>query len=118
MRIRIDENLPASLAQILAEMGHDIETVAKEGLSGLPDSVVWKTAQDERRFLITQDLDFSSTALGRGNHAGLLLVRLRDPGRTALLAKVSEIFETEAVEEWAGCVVVTTDRKTRVRRAT
>ena len=73
-----------------------------------------KTAQ---RFFITQDLDFSDMRrYAPGTHAGLLLVRLARPGRNALLERVSQVFETEKVEDWTGCLVVVTDRKVRVRR--
>lgn len=59
MRIKLDENLPAVLAEALAELGHDADTVQDEDLSGRPDDEVWKATQRASRFLITQDLDFS-----------------------------------------------------------
>ncbi len=41
--------------------------------------------QTEERFLITQDLDFSDMRrYGPGTHAGLLLVRIGQPGRQVL----------------------------------
>ena len=117
MQIKLDENLPSRLADALATFGHHIDTVPEEGLAGRPDSDVWAAAQAAGRFLITQDLDFSDVRRFRpGSHPGILLVRLRNPGRTALFAKVVSIFENEAVETWAGCFVVATDRKLRIRR--
>jgi predicted nuclease of predicted toxin-antitoxin system len=78
---------------------------------------VWRAAQNEERFLITQDLDFSDARrYAPGAHHGLLLVRLRDPGRKALLHHIRGLFENERVEDWAGCLVVATDRKLRIRR--
>ncbi|HZP01063.1 MAG TPA: DUF5615 family PIN-like protein [Terriglobia bacterium] len=59
MKIKLDENLPADLAPSLAAMGHDIETVLNEGIAGRSDLTVWETTQREKRFLITQDMDFS-----------------------------------------------------------
>jgi predicted nuclease of predicted toxin-antitoxin system len=89
MRIKLDENLPASLAADLRESGHDVETVPGEGLKGRPDTDVWAAAQGEGRFLVTQDLDFSDIRrYSPGTHAGLLLVRLAKPGRSALRAAV------------------------------
>jgi len=49
-----------------------------------------------------------------GTHRGLLLVRLRDPGREALVKRLKAIFESENVENWRGCFVVATDTKIRV----
>jgi hypothetical protein len=37
-----------------------------------------------------------------GTHAGLLLVRLTRPGRNALYERVSNVFHTENVKDWAG----------------
>lgn len=117
MQIKLDENLPARLVAALALFGHDVDTVPAEGLSGRPDEDVWDAAQAAGRFLITQDLDFSDMRRFQpGTHHGILLVRLRNPGRNALFVKVKSLFENEAVESWAGCFVVATERKLRVRR--
>jgi predicted nuclease of predicted toxin-antitoxin system len=77
---------------------------------------VWKAAQTAGRFLITQDLDFSDMRRFQpGTHPGILLVRLRNPGRNALFLKVKSLFENEVVETWTGCFVVATERKLRIR---
>jgi predicted nuclease of predicted toxin-antitoxin system len=59
MRLKLDENLPESLLSGLSELNHDVDNVRQEGLTGQNDSNVWRAAQHENRFLITQDLDFS-----------------------------------------------------------
>lgn len=85
MKIKPDVNIPASLAVPFTELGHNVDTVPQEGLAGDDDRTVWATAQREERFLITQDLDFSDIRRFRpGDHHGILLVRLRNPGRLAL----------------------------------
>ena len=73
MRIKLDENLPAGLADKLATLGHDVDTVADENLSGRPDPDVWQAAQQEQRFFITQDLDFSDPIFV-GSNPGLISV--------------------------------------------
>jgi len=116
MRIKLDENIPFKLVDILNQMGYEADSVPQEGLSGQNDELIWKTAQEANRFLITQDLDFSDIRqFAPGTHYGLLLVRLRDPGRYALVEKIQMIFQTEQVESWQGCFVVATDHKIRVR---
>ena len=80
------------------------------------DPAVWKAAQTTDRFLITQDLDFSDIRrYAPGTHHGLLLVRLRVPGRRALTERVRALFTQERVEDWKGCLVVATDVKLRIR---
>jgi hypothetical protein len=34
MKIKLDENIPARLANILSQFGHEIDTVPQEGLIG------------------------------------------------------------------------------------
>lgn len=117
MRIKLDENLPATLAEELRKLGYDTHTVHDEGLAGSIDPDIWAAAQSEGRFLITQDLDFSdSRQFVPGTHAGILLVRLRSPGRVALTQTVTRLFATEDVVGWDGCFVVATERKLRVHK--
>jgi predicted nuclease of predicted toxin-antitoxin system len=94
MKIKLDENLPTRLGALLESLGHLVDTVADEGLTGRPDADVWIAAQKEGRFLITQDLDFSDTRQFQpGTHSGLLLVRLREPGANALLQHVASSLD-------------------------
>ncbi len=117
MRIKLDENLPASLAIDLRESGHDVETVPEEGLQGRPDTDVWAAAQEEGRFLLTQDLDFSDIRrYTPGTHAGLLLVRLAKPGTSALREAVLQAFFARGTDDWTGCFAVATETKVRVVR--
>ena len=117
MKIKLDENLPYRLVQFLTDLGHDIDTVPDEHLAGQDDERVWSAVQTAGRFLVTQDLDFSDARrYAPGTHHGLLLVRLPQPGRSALVERIGGLFRTEAVESWAGCVVSATSRKVRVRR--
>lgn len=117
MRIKLDGNLPDRLVAVLTTLVHDVDTVHGEQLTGRADPDIWSAAQSERRFLITQDLEFSDIRrYTPGTHAGLLLVRLPRPGRSALLDRVTALFRTEQIENWAGCLVVATDQKVRIRR--
>ena len=118
MRFKLDENLPERLVGALAALDHDVDTVAGERLTGRNDYVVCETAQESGRFLITRDLDFSDVRrFTPGSHHGLLLVRSRFPGRTALFQRIQSLFATEEVSAWSRCLVVATDRKLRIRRA-
>ena len=117
MKIKFDENLPEIVAELLENLGHEVHTVFIEGLNGRNDRVIWHAAQTESRFLITQDLDFSNIhQFSPGTHAGILLVRLHAPSRQNLIAAIENIFRSENVEQWSGCFVIATERKTRVIR--
>lgn len=117
MKVKLDENLPESLLHALSALDHDVDDVRLEGIAGQSDPNVWQAAQDSGRFLITQDLDFSDLRrFAPGSHHGLMLVRLRAPGRLALAARLGEIFRTEDPDSWARCFVLLTDHKLRVHR--
>ena len=117
MKVKLDENLPARLARILAQLGHETDTVPQEGLAGRRDDEIWAAAQAAESFLITQDLDFADLRrFAPGTHHGLLLLRLRAPGREALFRRIQALFQTEPVETWKRAFVVVMDHKVRVRR--
>ena len=81
MKVKLDENIPVSLAEALASLGHDVQTVIGQGLTGRADAEIWRQCQLEDRLLMTQDLDFSDARKFQpGSHAGIVLVRLQNPG--------------------------------------
>ena len=86
MRIKLDENLPERLVPFLGALGHDVDTVVAEHIAGQDDPVVWAAAQAERRFLITQDLDFSD-------------VRRFEPG--TIMGSCSSDFQTLAAMHYS-----------------
>ena len=117
MRIKLDENIPASVAARLAALGFDTDTVLAEGLRGKPDVDVWRASQAELRCLVTQDLDFSDArAFAPGTHAGLFIVRLPDVEQWRIADYLVGWFSSTDVESWYGCIVVATPNKVRVLR--
>ena len=117
MKFKIDENLPASLLVEFQKRGYDACSVVLQGLSGASDEIVWERVCREGYFLIPQDLDFSDTRkFSPGSHPGILLLRLKEPGRTALREKLVTLLDGENVEAWKGCFLVATDSKLRIQR--
>ena len=117
MNIKLDENLPAGIAERLDALGHDVDTVPDEGLEGRPDTDILEAAVSAGRFLVTQDRGVSRLLVeATPGHPGALLVRLRHPGRTSLTRKVVEVLSRADSETWRGCVVVATEARVRVRR--
>jgi len=51
MKLKLDENMPASLVDALASLGYDTDTVPQEQLAGKDDATVWAAAQNAERFL-------------------------------------------------------------------
>jgi predicted nuclease of predicted toxin-antitoxin system len=53
VKFKLDENLPVSSAAILADAGHDVDTIGQEGLRGAPDPEVVAAAG---RVLVSLDV--------------------------------------------------------------
>jgi predicted nuclease of predicted toxin-antitoxin system len=117
LKIKLDENLPSGLVPVLQALGHDVDTVPGEGLSGHRDDEIAAAARGEGRFLVSQDHDFSDRRrVASGAHPGILFIRMRVPGAKALQERVGWVFQKEAVDSWAGALVVVTDSRIRISR--
>jgi predicted nuclease of predicted toxin-antitoxin system len=76
VKFKLDENLPASSAAILASAGHDVDTVADEGLVGAPDQDVVGAATAAGRILVSLDRGLGDIrAYPPGSHAGIVVLR-------------------------------------------
>ena len=86
MKFKLDENLPASAAAILASAGHDADTVIAEHLAGASDPDVVTAASAVGRVLITLDRGMGDIrAYPPGSHAGIVVLRLA--GAVAILQR-------------------------------
>ena len=77
MRFLLDQNLPASLIAVLADLGHEALHVKLLGLSQADDRAVWSQAAALDAVMVSKDSDFVVMA-GRGGR----LVRLRVGNRS------------------------------------
>ena len=59
MRFKIDENLPVEVADQLQQANYDALTVYDQELVGAVDENIAEVCLDEKRVLVTLDLDFS-----------------------------------------------------------
>lgn len=58
-RIKLDENIPNSVAAVLRDADHEVHSACDEGLGGATDDAIIEAAGRERRVLVTLDLDFA-----------------------------------------------------------
>lgn len=117
MRVKLDENLPRSLKVRLARLGHDVDTAVDEGLRGKPDDDVWNAAQSTRRLLVTLDLGFADLrTYPPGSHFGVVVARLPVAEQSRAADYLYAWFAGAADESWAGCLIVGTPGRLRIRR--
>jgi predicted nuclease of predicted toxin-antitoxin system len=102
VRFKIDENLPPEASILLRKSGHDSLTVWDQGLQGRPDTHIATVCQEERRILITLDLDFADIRTYPPNqYCGLIVMRLSNQSRThvlRILQGLLPILKHETVE--------------------
>ena len=81
MNIKLDENLGHRGAAILRAAGHQVTTVAEEGLSSASDEQLAEVCRSDRKCLVTLDLDFGNPLrFTPSRYSGIAV--LRSPGRS------------------------------------
>jgi predicted nuclease of predicted toxin-antitoxin system len=83
VKFKLDENLGSRTAGLIAELGHDVQTVSQEKLNGIDDDRLFAVCAAEGRCLITLDLDFADV-LRFPPQQGLGVAVLRPPQPVSL----------------------------------
>jgi predicted nuclease of predicted toxin-antitoxin system len=117
-RVKIDEDLPRQVADLVADQGYDAATVVGQGWQGVSDNELWPRVQDEGRWLITADKGFADLRLHpAGSHAGVILLRAPEESRRVYLELAAIALDRLALDDLAGAIVIVTYRGVRIRRA-
>jgi predicted nuclease of predicted toxin-antitoxin system len=115
VKFKLDENLPASSANVLARVGHDVDTVTGEGLKGAPDQDVVAAAA-AGRLLITLDQGMGDIrAYPPGSHAGIVVLRLPDQSAAAVTQAISDLASLAEPATLVGATVVLQRGLLRIR---
>ncbi|MEW6365130.1 MAG: DUF5615 family PIN-like protein [Acidobacteriota bacterium] len=100
MRIKVDEDLPRAVAQLICDRGHQAERVVDEKMGGWKDAQLWEGVQSERRFLVTADKGLADArAHPPGSHAGVLLLRPDQEGVHCEKPLVINPWNLDALEQ-------------------
>ena len=108
MRLLLNEMYPASVAEALRELGHDVSALQERGdLRGLDDPELFEAAQRERRAVVTENVrHYAPLVAGRlandESHYGLVFTsarsfpRHRDAFVGAMVRALNGFLETDA----------------------
>jgi len=116
VKIKLDENLPAELLEILRSAGHDAASVLDEGIAGAEDPALLQHVGSEGRALFTMDKGIADVrAYPPERHAGIVLFRPSTAGRGATLDFVRRHLWAVLNYDLNGKLLVVTERGIRVR---
>jgi predicted nuclease of predicted toxin-antitoxin system len=116
-RFKLDENLPAEVAQDLRDLGHDADTVHDEGLTGIVDLRLFERAVATGRTLLTLDKGLGDVRLYDATlSAGIVLFRPHTSGRRAVIAFIRRHLRTLTELDCTGTLVVISETGIRIRR--
>lgn len=91
MRFKLDENLDGRLATLLTDRGHEADSVIAEGLGGASDEHLFRKCSEDRRVLVTLDMDFADPLrFPPASGSGIMVLR---PQRNTL-AMIRETLST------------------------
>ena len=118
MHIKVDEDLPQAVAQILRRHGYDCSTVSEQRMRGWQDPALWKAVQAHGQFLITADKGFGDVRrYPPGSHGGVLLLRPTEDGIRPLLALVEQVLtNVPNLADLEGMLTVASPQGLRIRR--
>ena len=108
MKVVVDENIPTMTVSELRRRGHDALDFRGTQKEGSPDFEVWNLAQKEGRLLITTDKGFAQ--LRQSEHAGVLIIRLRQPNRHRIHQRVIQAIDHFPETDWTGKTVIMRDK--------
>jgi predicted nuclease of predicted toxin-antitoxin system len=97
MKFKLDENLPTEAAVMLHEAGHDALTVIDQNMGRKADEYIVDICLQERRALITLDLDFADIkTYTPSNYHGIFVLRGKMQSRSKVLEAIKKAYSVSS----------------------
>lgn len=116
MRFLADMGISMHTVRWLRQQGHDIVHLREIGLQRLPDDEILARARDEKRIVLTMDLDFGYLlSISRGNMPSVIIFRLHDERSEVVNMRLAEVLSRCQSDLEAGAIVSVSEISIRVR---
>jgi predicted nuclease of predicted toxin-antitoxin system len=116
MKFKIDENLPAEVADLLRQSGYEAATVQEQRLGGKADSVIASICRQEGRVLVTLDMDFGDIRVYPPEQfSGLVILRLRRQDKPQVLQVFTRLIRAFSSEPLEGHLWIVEEERIRIR---
>ncbi|MDR4503313.1 MAG: DUF5615 family PIN-like protein [Candidatus Scalindua sp.] len=117
MKIKVDEDLPNKVVELLREQGYQAVSVIEQEMGGFKDADLWPIVQAEQRFLITADKGFADIRIyPPGTHCGVLLLRPDKDGIKPILSLLEKVLRSCDLNELNRTITIVTPSGIRIRR--
>lgn len=116
MKFKIDENLPVEVKELLNEAGHDALLVVDQQLGGASDNIVSKICQEEKRVIVTLDLDFADIrTYPPQEFAVIIVLRLKRQDRVTTISVLKDLLEVLKTETLEQTLWIVDEQRIRIR---
>lgn len=113
---KVDENLPQAVVDLLRAEGIDARHVLDQGMGGVGDLELAQACAQERRAILTLDLDFADIRrFPPGDHQGILVLRLSRQDRPHVLEVFQRVLSLLAEHSPQGQLWIIDESGVRVR---
>ena len=116
MKFLLDQDVYATTAKFLRELGHDVVQVSQIGLSTAADEYLLQTARTQNRIFVTRDRDFGGLVFVKGLVGGVLYLRMRPSTQNSVHKRLEEVLNTYMEEELTQAFVVVEPGGNRFRK--
>ena len=117
MKFLADMGVSRSTTGKLRDLGHDADHLREIGLQRLPDPQILTRARQEKRVILTFDLDFADLlAAGGESLPSVVLFRLRNQTPASVTPRLLEVIANCGADLEAGAIITVEESRYRVRR--
>ena len=117
MRFLADMGVAGRIVDWLRSEGHDAVHLRDQGLHRLPNGEIFRKAAEERRIVLTFDLDFGEIlALSGDASVSVVLFRLRNTSTPFVLGRLEAVLTDSGESLLKGAIVIVEDGRHRMRR--
>jgi predicted nuclease of predicted toxin-antitoxin system len=109
----VDENMPRSLASLIAALGFIVQDVRDMGLRGRPDTEVFEAALAADEIIITRDRGFAILQNWPGGFtAGVIFVNLPDNTTATIINKqITDLLAKRSSTSLLGAITIVEPRR-------
>jgi len=117
MRLLLDQDVYRITRDFLRNLGHDVVTAGDMGLGKANDLTLLKTAQEEKRILVSRDKDFGTLVFLREERtAGVLLIRGKAGEIDQIHERLKKFLKRRKESDFLDTIAVVEPDRIRFRR--